>query len=96
MPETSPIASVGAYDAKAKLSALLDRVERGEEIIITRHGRPIARLVPDGEARDVRAARAAIAGLTQIRTALAAHQVHLTPAEIRFMRDEGRRDEARR
>jgi len=91
MTDLPTIASVGAYDAKAKLSALLDRVERGEEIVITRHGRPIARLVPDGEARDVRAARAAIAGLTAIRAGLAESQLHLTPAEIRFMRDEGRR-----
>jgi prevent-host-death family protein len=91
MTDLPTIASVGAYDAKAKLSALLDRVERGEEIVITRHGRPIARLVPDGEARDVRAARAAIAGLTAIRAGLAEGQLHLTPAEIRFMRDEGRR-----
>jgi len=91
MSETPILLSVGAYEAKAKLSALLDRVERGEEIVITRHGRPIARLVPDGEARDIRAARAAIAGLTEIHAALAENQLHLTPAEIRFMRDEGRR-----
>jgi prevent-host-death family protein len=37
---------VGAFEAKNKLSALLDRVEKGEEITITRHGRPVARLVP--------------------------------------------------
>lgn len=37
---------VGAFEAKNKLSALLDRVERGEEVMITRRGRPIARLVP--------------------------------------------------
>ena len=37
---------VGAFEAKNKLSALLDRVEQGEEITITRHGRPVARLVP--------------------------------------------------
>lgn len=38
---------VGALEAKNKLSALLDRVELGEVIVITRHGKPIARLVPD-------------------------------------------------
>lgn len=37
---------VGAFEAKNKLSALLDRVEQGEEVVITRHGRPVARLVP--------------------------------------------------
>ena len=61
---------VGAFEAKNKLSALLDRVEQGEEIIITRHGRPVARLVPSGIDRSqVQAAlqrmrdRAAQAGL---------------------------------
>jgi prevent-host-death family protein len=38
---------VGAFEAKNKLSALLDRVEQGEEVVITRHGRPVARLVPN-------------------------------------------------
>ncbi len=33
-------------DAKAKLSALLDDVERGATITITRHGQPVAQLVP--------------------------------------------------
>lgn len=37
---------VGAFEAKNRLGALLDRVERGEEILITRHGRAVARLVP--------------------------------------------------
>lgn len=38
--------SVGAYEAKTHLPALLARVERGETVTITRHGRPIAKLVP--------------------------------------------------
>jgi prevent-host-death family protein len=38
--------TVGTFEAKAHLSALLERVERGEEITITRHGRAVARLVP--------------------------------------------------
>lgn len=39
--------SVGAYEAKTHLPRLLEYVARGEEIQITRHGRPIARLVPE-------------------------------------------------
>jgi prevent-host-death family protein len=50
---------VGAFEAKNKLSALLDRVEQGEEIIITRHGRPVARLVPNTGGVDRSAAEAA-------------------------------------
>ena len=38
--------SVGAYEAKTHLPALLDRVAQGEEITITRHGVPVAMLVP--------------------------------------------------
>jgi prevent-host-death family protein len=41
-------AKIGAYEAKTHFPALLDRVARGEQFIITRHGRPIARLVPVG------------------------------------------------
>jgi prevent-host-death family protein len=42
---------VGAYEAKTTLSALLDAVEGGETIVITRRGRPVAQLVPAAEAR---------------------------------------------
>lgn len=37
---------VGTFEAKNKLSELLDLVERGEEVTITRHGKEVARLVP--------------------------------------------------
>ncbi|HEX5796519.1 MAG TPA: type II toxin-antitoxin system prevent-host-death family antitoxin, partial [Geminicoccaceae bacterium] len=40
--------TVGTFEAKTHLSALLERVERGEEITITKHGRAVARLVPAG------------------------------------------------
>lgn len=36
---------VGIYDAKTRLSRLVDRAAQGEEIVITRHGKPVARLV---------------------------------------------------
>ena len=38
--------SIAVFEAKSKLSTLLDRVCSGEEVVITRHGTPIARLVP--------------------------------------------------
>ena len=37
---------IGAYEAKTHLPRLLDRVSRGESLTITRHGKPVARLVP--------------------------------------------------
>ena len=38
--------TVGAYEAKTHLSELLEKVEAGEEITITKHGSPVAKLVP--------------------------------------------------
>ena len=37
---------VNVYEAKTQLSRLLEQVEAGEEIVIARHGRPVARLIP--------------------------------------------------
>jgi prevent-host-death family protein len=42
---------VQASEAKAHLPSILDAVERGETIIITRHGKPIARIVPEADRR---------------------------------------------
>jgi len=44
------MATVGAYEAKTHLPELLKRVENGESITITRHGHPVAQLVPPGAA----------------------------------------------
>lgn len=38
--------SVGAYEAKTRFSELLERVERGQEVTITKYGAPVARLIP--------------------------------------------------
>lgn len=58
--------TVGAFEAKTHLSALLDRVERGEEIVITKHGRPVARLAPMAPAPSA-AARLAVEQLRAFR-----------------------------
>jgi prevent-host-death family protein len=52
---------IGAFEAKNRLGALLDRVEHGEEITITRRGRAVARLVPAEAGIDRASARAAAA-----------------------------------
>lgn len=44
---------VGAYEAKTHLPRLLDRVARGESLIITRHGRPVAQLTPVATEREL-------------------------------------------
>ncbi len=51
--------AIGAFEAKTHLSELLDRAAGGEEIIITKRGKPVARLVPMTEGHDVAAAQAA-------------------------------------
>jgi prevent-host-death family protein len=40
------MAQFGMHEAKTKLSQLVERAEGGEEIVIARHGKPVARLVP--------------------------------------------------
>jgi prevent-host-death family protein len=57
---------IQASDAKTHLPQLLDEVERGMTIIITRHGRPIARLVPEAARRQEEIDRA-IEGIKAIR-----------------------------
>ena len=44
--------NIGAYEARTHLPRLLERVMRGESLTITRHGRPLARLVPVDDDRD--------------------------------------------
>jgi prevent-host-death family protein len=56
---------VGAFEAKNKLGKLLDLVERGEEVIITRHGREVARLVPPRPVRTREQGRAALRRIRQ-------------------------------
>ncbi|MSO91101.1 MAG: hypothetical protein EXR01_05900 [Acetobacteraceae bacterium] len=60
-------AKVGAYVARVGLSAPLDRVERGEKTVITRHNRSVARLIPEGQGQNVVAAYAAVPVLTRLR-----------------------------
>ncbi|MFY7853636.1 MAG: type II toxin-antitoxin system Phd/YefM family antitoxin [Brevundimonas sp.] len=47
------VETVGVFDGKARFSELIDRAERGEEIVVTRHGKPVAKVVPLGPSRDV-------------------------------------------
>lgn len=77
---------VGAYEAKTHFSELLERVENGEEILITRHGSPVARLVPARKrsTRDER--RAAIDRIHHLRERLT-----LGGLKIRDLINEGRR-----
>jgi len=77
---------VGAYHAKTHLAQLLDRVEQGERITITRHGRAVAELRPPEGAPQM-TVREAIAGLRDFRS-----RHPLGPdVTIKQLIDEGRR-----
>lgn len=56
---------IGAFEAKNTLGSLLDQVERGEEIVITRHGKPVARLVPNTRRIDRETTQAACERIRQ-------------------------------
>jgi prevent-host-death family protein len=78
---------IGASEAKNRLGMLLDRVEYGEEIVITRHGKPIARLVPNATRIDKLQARAA---LERMRARAANLNETFDWAAVKADRDAGR------
>jgi prevent-host-death family protein len=77
---------IQAANAKTHLPQLLDAVERGETIVITRHGRPVARLIPDTGNRVALAAQA----IDRIK-ALRSRKERITTDELLSARHEGRR-----
>ena len=77
---------IQASTAKAQLAELLDDVERGETIVITRHGRPIADLMPHAASRREDALRA-MREIEEMRKTAP----RVTAEEILTWRDEGRK-----
>lgn len=78
--------SVGAFEAKTYLSNLLERVAHGESIIITKHGAPIAKLVPytEDQSKDL---RNVIKEIHQLRACLP----RISSARLKKMIEEGRK-----
>jgi prevent-host-death family protein len=78
--------TIGAYEAKTHLSELLERVEAGQEITITKHGAPVAKLVPvkKGASREER-----IAAVERIQKLSAG--LSLGGLKIKDLISEGRR-----
>ena len=82
----TPSGIVGLAQAKKKLSELLDRVQRGQEFTITRHGEAIARLVPANRpSRED--AKKAIEAMRQLR---ASNPSRVTVDQIRAWKNDGR------
>ena len=76
---------IGAFEAKTHLSELLDRVEAGEELVIARRGRPVAKLIPISDERQKRAG-IAVKRLRELRRGAT-----LGDIDWRELRDTGRR-----
>lgn len=77
--------TVGAFEAKTHLSTLLDRVAAGEEVVITKHGKPVARLV-SAEKIDRQRAQDAFDKLKLLRK-----KTTLGGLSWKSLRDQGRR-----
>jgi prevent-host-death family protein len=82
---------IGAFEAKNRLGTLLDRVEQGEEIVITRHGKAIARLVPNTRRIDQNQAREAWERIRErARRLQRGKPVPFNWGALKKMRDRGR------
>lgn len=84
------MATVTAFEAKTRFGELLERVAKGEEVVITRHDRPVARLVPEGARRhdDV---RRSVEGLRDLQQRIRRRsKARLTAREVRAAIDQGR------
>jgi prevent-host-death family protein len=78
--------TIQASEAKAKFLSILDDVERGESVVITRHGKPVARISPQAEIDRERVERATEA-IRALRKRIGAK---MSVEEILAARDEGR------
>jgi prevent-host-death family protein len=81
---------VTAFEAKTRFGELLERVAKGEEVVITRHDKPVARLVAEGAQRgdDV---RRSVAGLQELQKAIRQRsRAKVSDADVRAAIDEGR------
>jgi len=83
------MATVTAFEAKTRFGELLDRVSKGEEVVITRHDKPVARLVPEGPQR-LEEVRRAVQGLRDLQRQIRERGGKLSDAEVRSAIEEGR------
>ena len=80
--------TVNLFDAKNRLSALVDEVEAGQEVTITRRGKPVARLFPVARQREL--GWNAVEKLRALRQSIARRGETFTWDELKTYRDEGR------
>jgi prevent-host-death family protein len=84
--------TMGLFEAKTHLSELVARVESGDEVVITRHNKPVAKIVPYESVRpiDVRRRKQALARLQAMGQDIASRGQPITQAEISEWIREGR------
>lgn len=82
--------TIALFEAKSKLSELLDRVQRGEELLITRHGVPVAKLVPAGKT-SLQGVAAAVGLWKQCRKGSLLNSPDADRLTVRDLTDTGRR-----
>ena len=87
------MATISAFEAKTRFGELLERVSKGEEIVITRHAKPVARIVPEGAQRldDVRRAVSGLRALQERIRGRGKAGLRLSDRDVRSAIDEGRR-----
>ena len=84
------MATMTAFEAKTRFGELLDRVARGEEVVITRHDKPVARLVPEGAHRQDEVRRS-VDGLRSLQQRIRRRsKATLTDQDVRAAIDHGR------
>jgi prevent-host-death family protein len=86
------MSSISAGEAETHFGELLDRVAKGEEFVITRHNRPVARVIPEAE-QALSDVKEAVAGLRRLQERIKTNshgKASLTDAEVRDAIDQGR------
>jgi prevent-host-death family protein len=84
------MSKVTAFEAKTRFGELLERVSRGEEVVITRHDKVVARLVPEGPQR-LDEVRRAVSGLRELQGRIHRRsRAKLSDREVRSAIEEGR------
>lgn len=83
--------NVPVSEFKDKASELIAAAERGEEIVITRHGKPTVRLIAVAEGVDLQKRREALEGLAKLREDMRARGVSVSIEEAIAWKNEGRR-----
>jgi prevent-host-death family protein len=82
--------TVTAFEAKTRFGELLERVSKGEEVVITRHNKPVARLVPEG-ARRLEEVQRSVEGLRELQQRIRRRsKAKLTDREVRAAIEHGR------